>query len=194
MALCPSVSLCGGTSLGSNRFESVHLVSIEDGIVVVSAANPGSARRIIASLAGSGSIVLPPAAHERFEALADARLTLIPGDAYKRLLDIAAAATIILESLGTGLRECRESIAQLGSRSHSDRVLEKLVQLARTHGKVGNEGLILDLPLTHELLAAMVGSTRETVTRSLARLAREGLVRHEHGRYLVAKPAQAIGR
>jgi CRP-like cAMP-binding protein len=44
----------------------------------------------------------------------------------------------------------------------------------------------LDLPLTHELLADMVGSTRETVTRSLAQLADEGLITHARGRYLLA--------
>jgi CRP-like cAMP-binding protein len=62
----------------------------------------------------------------------------------------------------------------------------KLAQLARSYGRVGTDGLVLDLPLTHELLAEMVGSTRETVTRALARLAHEGMIRHERGRYRLA--------
>jgi len=68
----------------------------------------------------------------------------------------------------------------------------KLIQLACSYGKVGTDGLLLDLPLTHELLADMVGSTRETVTRALAQLAHEGIIRHERGRYRIAVPPEAI--
>jgi CRP-like cAMP-binding protein len=192
LAFCSLLSLPAGSSLGANRFETVPLVSVEDGIVLVSAVNQSSPRRIVVGLAGAGSLLLTTAVHERLEALADTRLTLIPANATRRLLEIPAAATVIVEAVGGGLRDCRESLAQFGSRNHVDRLLQKLVQLARTYGKVGTDGLLLDLPLTHELLAEMVGSTRETVTRSLARLAQEGLIRHERGRYLVAVPPDAI--
>jgi CRP/FNR family transcriptional regulator len=58
--------------------------------------------------------------------------------------------------------------------------------LARVYGQVSAGGVSLDLPLTHELLADMVGSTRETVTRALSQFDREGLVRHERGRFQLA--------
>ncbi|HSP74458.1 MAG TPA: helix-turn-helix domain-containing protein, partial [Gaiellaceae bacterium] len=51
-----------------------------------------------------------------------------------------------------------------------------LLQLARDHGRVAARGIRLDLPLTHELLADMIGSSRETVTMALAELQREGFV------------------
>jgi CRP-like cAMP-binding protein len=57
---------------------------------------------------------------------------------------------------------------------------------------VNAEGVSLHLPLTHELLADMVGSTRETVTRALAQLAHEGFVRHEHGAYRLALVPEAL--
>jgi len=85
-----------------------------------------------------------------------------------------------------GLRDCRESLGQFACPRHADRVHVKLVQLARSYGRVGTDGLLLDLPLTHELLAELIGSTRETVTRALARLAHEGIVRQERGRYRFA--------
>ena len=185
LACCSLLSLPRGGSLGAVRFEGVPLISIEDGIAIVSAGNRGSARRIVVGLAGPGAILLAPARDERLEALADTRLTLISASAHLRLLEIAPAASVIVDAVEDGLRDCRDSLAQFGSRHHADRVCEKLVQLARTHGKVGTKGLLLDLPLTHELLADMVGSTRETVTRSLARLAAQGLIRQEGGRYLV---------
>jgi CRP-like cAMP-binding protein len=184
------LSLPRGSSLAPDRFDAVPLLSIEDGVVFVSAVNRDSARRIVVDLAGPASILVAPVAHERIEALADSRLTLISASSYRRLLENTAAAAVIIEAVGGGLRDCRESLAQFASGRHTDRVREKVIQLARTYGKVGTEGMLLDLPLTHELLADMVGSTRETVTRSLAQLAQEGLIKHERGRYLIAAPAR----
>jgi CRP-like cAMP-binding protein len=59
---------------------------------------------------------------------------------------------------------------------HIDRVREKLIELARQHGRVGRDGIKLDFPLTHDLLGEMTGSARETVTRALDELQREGFV------------------
>jgi CRP-like cAMP-binding protein len=191
LASCPRLSLPAGASFGADRFESTLLVSVEDGIVCVSAANRDSPRRVVVNLAGAGSILLAPAPHERLEALADARVTPITAAVHRRLLAIAAAAIVIVDALGSGLRDCRDSLTLLGNRHHTDRVREKLIQLARSHGRVGAEGLLLDVPLTHELLADMVGSTRETVTRSLGQLAQEGIVSHERGRYRVVAPPEA---
>jgi CRP-like cAMP-binding protein len=41
----------------------------------------------------------------------------------------------------------------------------KLLQLARNYGRVALDGMRIDFPLSHTLLADMVGSSRETVTR-----------------------------
>lgn len=49
-----------------------------------------------------------------------------------------------------------------------ERVRERLAQLARAHGRVAPDAIVIDVPLTHELLASMVGLARETVTVALA--------------------------
>jgi CRP/FNR family transcriptional regulator, nitrogen oxide reductase regulator len=162
------------------------MLLVEEGLVLVWAASRRSARRVVVSLAGPGSVLLAPSAHERLEAMSDARATVISSTLHRRLLANSSAALAIVDALAGGLRDCRESLGQFGSRCHADRVYVKLVQLARSYGKVGTDGLVLDLPLTHEMLADMVGSTRETVTRALTQLANEGSVRHEGGRYRLA--------
>lgn len=183
---CSVLTLLRGSSLGADRFETVSMLLVEDGVVLVSTSNRGSARRILVGLAGPGSVLLPPGAHERLEALADARVTLVPSRSHRLLLGSPAAALAIVDGFIGGLRDCRESLGQFASPRHADRVHVKLVQLARSYGRVGTDGLLLDLPLTHELLAEMIGSTRETVTRALAQLAHEGIVRQERGRYRLA--------
>jgi CRP-like cAMP-binding protein len=192
LATCSVLELPGGSSLRADRLDTVSFLSIEDGIVFLTAGNESSARRIVVTVAGSRSILLAPSAQETLVALADSRLTLISASVQRRLLEMSAAATALIEGVEAGLRECRESLAQFGSPRHADRVREKLVQLARTHGKVGTEGLLLDIPLTHELLADMVGSTRETVTRALTQLAEQGLIQHEPGRYRFTTPPQPV--
>jgi CRP/FNR family transcriptional regulator, cyclic AMP receptor protein len=190
---CSVLSLPRASSLGADRFETVSLFLVEDGLVLVSASSRASARRIVVSLAGPGSVLLPPGADERLEALADARLTLVPSGAGRRLLEVPAAAVSIADGMRAALQDCRESLGQFASLRHTERVRLKLIQLARCHGKVGTDGLLLELPLTHELLADMVGSTRETVTRALAQLAHEGIVQHERGRYRIGVPPDAVG-
>jgi CRP-like cAMP-binding protein len=186
---CSTLGLVAGSALGADRFETVAMLLVEDGFVLVS-SNRGSARRVVVGLAGPGSVLLPPGAHERLEALADARVTLVSSSSHRRLSRIPSAALTLADGLAAGLRDCRHSLGHFACGRHADRVHLKLVQLARSYGSVGTDGLVLDLPLTHELLGEMVGSTRETVTRALAHLAHEGIVRQERGRYRVRVPPE----
>jgi CRP-like cAMP-binding protein len=190
---CSVLSLLGGSSLGADRFDGVSMLLIEEGLVLLSASNRNAARRIVVSLAGPGTVVLPPGADERLEALADARVTLVSTSSNRRLLEIPAAATSIVDGIGAGLQDCRQSLAHFASHRHTERVRLKLTQLAGSYGKVGTDGLLLDVPLTHELLADMIGSTRETVTRALAQLAHEGTIHHERGRYRIGIPPEGLG-
>ena len=65
----------------------------------------------------------------------------------------------------------------------------KLLQLARNYGRGALDGVRIDFPLSHTLLADMVGSSRETVTRSLDELRRDGFVaRQGHNYRLLVSP------
>lgn len=185
LASCATLSLPAGSQLGPSRVEPRSLLLIEEGIAFVSAPT-ASQRRMIVAFGAAGSVLLAPAAQERMEALADLRLTLVTTGARLNLLKIPAAAAVLLDGVIGELRDCQESLSQFARLRHADRVRHKLAQLARVHGTVGRDGVSLTLPLTHELLAEMVGSTRETVTRTLSELAREEVVWHERGRFQLA--------
>lgn len=185
LASCTVLSLPARSRLGRNRVESDSLLLVEEGIAFVSAPS-ASQRPIVVAFAAAESVLLAPAPLERLEALADLRVTLVTAGAKQQLLEIPAAAAVILDGVAGGLRDCRESLSHFASLRPADRVRDKLIQLARVYGKAGAGGVSLDLPLTHELLADMVGSTRETVTRALSQFDREGVVRHERGRFQLA--------
>jgi CRP-like cAMP-binding protein len=62
------------------------------------------------------------------------------------------------------------------------RLLVQFWHLAERWGRVGRAGVVIRLPLTHELLARLVGATRPSVTTALGRLAARGdLVRNDRG-------------
>lgn len=172
------VELSEGAWRSQERLPQGALLVVEEGLVLLTSARPGASRRVVIAVAGADAVLLPPTGSERIEALTEARLRVV---AEEELAELSPAEVLAL--LGHELRDRQESLAAFASVRHADRVREKLLQLARAHGRVGPGGIRLDLPLTHELLGEMVGSARETVTWALAELQREGFVRREGRTY-----------
>src|SRR5919204_3702449 len=179
----PAIELTAGTTLQPHDLKGVALVVVGEGLVVLRSVVPGSARRTITCHAGTGALILPPADGESLGALADCRLVPISDDARERLLQSPDAARLLLDGLAETLRQKHATIASMSLLHHVDRVREKLIELARAHGRVGPDGIRLDFPLSHDLLAEMTGSARETVTRALDELHREGFVQRNGRTY-----------
>ncbi len=76
-------------------------------------------------------------------------------------------------------------------RAHA-RLLLLFWLLAERWGSVSRDGVVVKLPLTHEVLAMLIGSHRPTVTIALQKLARAGLlVRESNERWLLTDHAMA---
>ncbi len=71
------------------------------------------------------------------------------------------------------------------------RLLLKLRQLAERWGRVTPDGIRLDLRLTHQELANMVGAVRESVTIALGRLASAGEIEVRNRTLLIRVPEEA---
>jgi CRP-like cAMP-binding protein len=73
------------------------------------------------------------------------------------------------------------------------RVLLLLWHLANRWGQVSGEGIRLNLDLTHELIARMVGAHRTSVTLALRKLTQEGrLARAGRTRVLLGPPPEEV--
>lgn len=70
------------------------------------------------------------------------------------------------------------------------RLLLKLRQLAERWGRVTPDGIRLDLRLTHQELANMVGAVRESVTIALGRLASAGEIEVRNRTLLIRAPVE----
>ena len=73
------------------------------------------------------------------------------------------------------------------------RLLLKLRQLAERWGRVTPDGIRLDLRLTHQELANMVGAVRESVTIALGRLAEAGEIEVRNRTLIIRPPKDPAG-
>jgi hypothetical protein len=189
LAACPTVDVVAGEPYFRSSLPAVALLVVERGFVVLRMAPPRTSRSIITCDAGPGRVVLPPALEEVLFALVDSRLTVISPKALDALLARPDMAKTMLQQLAATLAQKQEAIGNFGSTRHIDRVRRKLLQLARSYGRVASDGVRIDFPLHHTLLADMIGSSRETVTRSLDELQRDGFVaRRGHSYRLLVAP------
>jgi CRP-like cAMP-binding protein len=99
----------------------------------------------------------------------------------------------VLAAVAGRLRETNEMAGDLAFLDVGGRLAKKLLELAAAHGVQRPGGILLDLRLTQEELANMVGVTRESVNRNLALLRREGVIGGQ-GRRFVIRDAEALRR
>ena len=136
---------------------------------------------------------MAPAREEVLAGLGSSRLTVIDPDARVELLRIPALAERLVAQLALALGQKQEATANFALTRHVDRVRRKLLQLAGTYGHVVRDGIRIDFPVSHALLAEMIGSSRETVTRAVDRLQRDGIVDRRGSTYrLLVSPESVV--
>ena len=84
---------------------------------------------------------------------------------------------------------CFSSLVQLlGTRSVSGRLSQVLLALCDNYGIPEGDGVVIDVHLTHEDLAHMVGASRQWVTTTLDRLQKKGIVRIRKRKLVILRP------
>jgi len=100
-------------------------------------------------------------------------------DFLQLIAKVPAIAVALLEELAARLRRTDEQVGGLALLDVHNRVARTLLRLAADRGRECDDGLIIQQRLTHQQLANMAGTTRETVTRVLKQLERDGYIRSE---------------
>jgi len=85
-------------------------------------------------------------------------------------------ALVIVQVLACRLRVLGDVVINLISDDVRTRILKMALQLSARCGIPSPHGLCLDITLTHQEIADMIGTTRQTVTTTLGQLEREGLL------------------
>jgi CRP/FNR family transcriptional regulator, cyclic AMP receptor protein len=112
----------------------------------------------------------------------DAVETLVlPRARFRQLVDdVPSIRDHVLTALAHELRRLTRHVEELHFLDIAGRLAARLAYLAEEQGAQADDGeLRLDGPLTQGELAAMVGSTRQSVNRLLGNLVADGLIRFE---------------
>lgn len=97
-------------------------------------------------------------------------------DVLRHLAQNPQTAFALLGEMSRRLRKADETIAELALCDVQDRLIRRLVALAREDGTALPEGSLIRRRPTQQDLANMVGACRETISRTFNMLARRGLI------------------
>jgi CRP/FNR family transcriptional regulator len=123
-------------------------------------------------------------------AATDTVVTVIPkGSLLELLTAIPTVSRNFIRLLSKRLAKVEKEFGDFGHTWSYDRLAKVLLQLCEEHGKETPTGTMIPLHLTHEDLANLIGTTRETVTTQMIRFRRMGLVKSQD-HYLVVNKSR----
>ena len=97
---------------------------------------------------------------------------------FQQLLQLHPSITMkVLEFAGTQLEDARDKVRTLSADPVEQRIAKTLLQLAERHGETKNGETVIQIPLPQQDLAAMTGTTVETVSRILTQFRKRGIIR-----------------
>ena len=114
---------------------------------------------------------------EYAEAVEKSTIIFIPQDVIEQLAEQHAHVSLgITKLMGLRRRRIERRLKSLLFRSNRERLVSLLLELAEQYGQPAPEGVQLKIKLSHQDLANVIGSTRETVTVLLGELQTEGFL------------------
>lgn len=115
---------------------------------------------------------------------------------FARILEAYPRMSVpMLRQLARRVRVLTDDIASMAFLDSYSRVTRKILNLAEEMGKkIANGHIFIDRPLTHQQLANLVGTTRETVTKILNEMKDNGLIDIRRHRITVLDPQELLAR
>jgi CRP/FNR family transcriptional regulator, cyclic AMP receptor protein len=95
-------------------------------------------------------------------------------------------AYLFVRTLITRRRDLETKVEQLIFKDVGSKLAELLLRLGAEHGVEAKKGLVLGLKITHQEMANLIGSTRETVSLTLSQFKRKGYIATEGRKVILA--------
>ena len=166
-----------------------YMYVIRDGQVKVTKLS-GDGREKILELLGPGDFFGEMSLLDNAERSASVKsltetriLALSRKDFLKELRRNPDLAMAVIQELTRRVRQMDEQASSLSFQRVKERTRGLLLRLAKKES--GREGRRATPPLTHQQIADMIGTSRETVTRVVKRLKEQGWLEQEGKQYLV---------
>jgi CRP/FNR family transcriptional regulator, cyclic AMP receptor protein len=124
---------------------------------------------------------------EMAEAMENALITeLERGEFEKLLMTHAPLGYKLAKVLAQRRREVENKIENLVFKDVNSKLAELLLRLATEYGVDDSRGTLVALKITHQEMANLIGSTRETVSLTLAQFKRKGFISTDGRKVIIA--------
>lgn len=145
--------------------------SSEGKVLIVKIAEPGE-------VLGASATILGKPYEVSAETLEPSQLNFIKREDFLRFLSTNAEASMhTVQQLSEKYHAAQREIRSLGlSQTTGEKLAKLLLDWCQREGESTPKGIRLKVLLTHEEIAQMIGTTRETVTRLLSDLKRKKII------------------
>ncbi|KPF47488.1 Crp/Fnr family transcriptional regulator [Rhizobium sp. AAP43] len=127
-------------------------------------------------------------------AVNDSTVTVIPYAVFHDILRQRPDVSLsLMQLLSRRIRAMNDRLSELSFLDTKHRLYNTLLRLSRVRNDGGRERIISP-PLVHAELAEHIGSSRETVSREMSRLAREELVERTNRAIILKNPLELSRR
>lgn len=160
----------------------IYSVTIQGKQAVLALIEPGE-------LFGEMALVGPEAREEHAEAALKSKIVSISRQSVEEiLLKNAGLSLAVTKFIGMRRQRLERRLRNLLFRSNRERLIGLLLELIEQYGRTVREGILIDIRLSHQELAGLIGVTRESVTLALGELQLEHLITTGRKRIVVLNP------
>lgn len=159
--------------------EAGHVYEVNDGVVCLYRIMPDGNRHILAfRFAGEIVGLCSPATYGyNAQAVGDTRVRRISRAGLERLIDERPDfARKLLRMASSELNAMRDHLTCLASKSAEAKVADFLLMLAERSRTRAGDGVVVDLPMTRTDIGDYLGLTIETVSRTISKMRRTGVI------------------
>ena len=137
-------------------------------------------------LFGELGLLHPGCREERAEAILPSTVILFSGRSLQLLMEECGHLTLqVTKLIGMRLRRIERRLKGLLFRSNRDRLCSLLLDLIEQYGKLTNDGIHIDIKLSHQDLASLIGATRESVTHIMGAMQLDGILKFGRQRIVI---------
>jgi CRP-like cAMP-binding protein len=127
-----------------------------------------------------------PRYHFSAKTMTDCEFLMISRDQFESFLQQNSVALLSLaEQLSISYIKAQMKCQDLIMNGKKGGLYSILIRLCNSYGVATDEGILIDLPLTHQELANLTYGTREVIQRALKDLREKGIISYEHQKLTV---------
>lgn len=187
----------GKTIISSEEIGSTFFI-VKSGRVKVTAEAFGGREIVLTTLHplaffGEMSIIDGEPRSASIIALEETKLITMEREVFLRILHRYPQITIkILTILCQRLRRADELIQGLRFLSASGRTIQMLFKLSDEHGVTTREGMLIDTKLTHQELASLSGTSKESMRKIIRDFKEKGYIKFEQGKITILNESMLL--